>query len=81
MRIDDAMLTHEVISAKVYLSEVVARKSNSDVIARAEIQVELLEELVLWRSNGKRWLEILNGKSSPSGQLSDNMFDGGKHAR
>ena len=59
MRLTDGELQAELRSAKVYLAEVKQRECKRTVIRRAEIQVNLLEELVLWRENGKKWLDVM----------------------
>jgi hypothetical protein len=74
--ITDKELDEELKSAKVYLQEVTSRKPRQSVITRAEIQVELLEELVLWRENGRKWLKSLNsGHDSKSGSLSETAMN------
>lgn len=76
MRLDDGELRKELYSAKSHMKELVARKAPNSVIQRAEFQVEILEELSLWRENGKKWLKILVEDNTKS--LSDTMFAGEK---
>jgi hypothetical protein len=73
MKLSDGELQVELDSARSYLKQTIARKSKPQVIMRAQIQVDLLEELVLWRQNGKRWLMFMDSKS---GSLSDAAFAG-----
>jgi len=73
MRLTDEELQTELNTAKNYLLEVQARKSKQPVIVRATLQVEILEELMLWRENGRKWLNFMNSRPTA---LSDVMFAG-----
>jgi len=73
MRLTDKELDDELKSAKISRDQYVKRNCPEQVIARAQIYVGILEELLLWRENGRKWLNHLNSKS---GSLSDTAFAG-----
>ncbi len=62
MIVTDRDLQEELQAAKEYLARLngnVAEIKES-VVQRAEFQVEIVVELILWRASGKKWLEQMN---------------------
>lgn len=59
MRLTDEQLKLEIEDQKLIVRRNIECKVPNEVIKRSKIQLELLEELSLWRENGRRWLAIM----------------------